>query len=52
MKICVTGGAGFVGSEMIRQLANSTYETTVIYSPTYAGNFGSLSGFPNQIDFI
>lgn len=52
MKICVTGGAGFIGSETVRQLANSTYEITVIDSLTYAGNLGSLSQVRNQINFL
>jgi dTDP-glucose 4,6-dehydratase len=44
MKILVTGGAGFIGSAVIRAIINDTdYEVVNLDSLTYAGNLESLS---------
>lgn len=44
MKIIVTGGAGFIGSELVRQLINETsHEVVVLDALTYAGNLDSLA---------
>ena len=44
MKILVTGGAGFIGSELIRYIINSQEDTVInIDKLTYAGNLESLS---------
>lgn len=45
MKLIVTGGAGFIGSAVIRYLINET-DTTIINLDklTYAGNLESLTG--------
>ena len=51
MKILITGGAGFIGSEMVRQLANTNAEIIVIDSLTYAGNMKSLSTVLHKIQF-
>lgn len=51
MKICVTGGAGFIGSEMVRQLAGTSNRIIVIDSLTYAGNQHSLSGVIEKVQF-
>jgi len=51
MKICVTGGAGFIGSEMVRQLASTSNRIIVIDSLTYAGNKHSLSGVIEKVQF-
>ncbi len=51
MKILITGGAGFIGSEMVRRLANESESVTVVDSLTYAGNLESLSQVKNQIRF-
>lgn len=44
MKILVTGGAGFIGSALIRYIINNTdYSVVNIDKLTYAGNLDSLS---------
>jgi dTDP-glucose 4,6-dehydratase len=44
MKIIVTGGAGFIGSELVRQLINETsHQVVVADALTYAGNLDSLA---------
>ncbi len=43
MKILVTGGAGFIGSAVIRHLVNDLgHEVVNLDSLTYAGNLESL----------
>lgn len=43
-KIIVTGGAGFIGSALVRHLINNTFhEVLVIDALTYAGNPNSLT---------
>jgi dTDP-glucose 4,6-dehydratase len=49
MKLFVTGGAGFIGSNYVRQvLANSDNEVTVYDALTYAGNLANLSDFEDH----
>lgn len=50
MKILVTGGAGFIGSNFIRLLLNEQPDATVtvIDKLTYASNKASLDGLPND----
>jgi dTDP-glucose 4,6-dehydratase len=44
MKIVVTGGAGFIGSALVRHLIrHSDHEVLVVDKITYAGNLASLS---------
>jgi len=43
MKILVTGGAGFIGSAVVRHIINDTHdEVMVVDKLTYAGNLESL----------
>ena len=44
MKILVTGGAGFIGSALIRHIINNTQNSVInVDSLTYAGNLESLA---------
>jgi dTDP-glucose 4,6-dehydratase len=51
MNICVTGGAGFIGSEMVRQLISQGHKVDVIDSLSYAGNFSSIEKFQKDFEF-
>jgi dTDP-glucose 4,6-dehydratase len=51
LKIAITGGAGFIGSEMVRQLSHLGEEIIVIDSLTYAGNIDSISEVRDKIQF-
>ncbi len=42
MKILVTGGAGFIGSEFVRQAVKKEYEVVVVDKITYAGDLERL----------
>ena len=49
MKVLVTGGAGFIGSAVIRQYINDTiYEVINLDALTYAGNLESLEAVSNN----
>lgn len=49
MKILVTGGAGFIGSALVRYLiANTEHEVINVDKLTYAGNLASLSAVANN----
>lgn len=49
MKIIVTGGAGFIGSAVVRNIINNTSDTVcVVDSLTYAGNLESLASIEDD----
>jgi dTDP-glucose 4,6-dehydratase len=58
MKILVTGGAGFVGSQYVRAILAGEYvgyenaRVTVVDKLTYAGNLTSLPARHPRLDFI
>ncbi|AWW34034.1 dTDP-glucose 4,6-dehydratase [Mannheimia varigena] len=49
MKILVTGGAGFIGSAVVRYIINHTQDTVInVDKLTYAGNLESLASVEND----
>lgn len=53
LRILVTGGAGFIGSNFVRRTAFSRpeHEVTVLDSLSYAGRISNLSGLEKEIAF-
>lgn len=52
MKIIVTGGAGFIGSAVVRHIINQTQDSVLVIDKlTYAGNLASLKMFENHERF-
>ena len=51
-KFLITGGAGFVGSALIRHIINSTNHSVVnVDKLTYAGNHESLKSIENDLRY-
>jgi len=50
-KILVTGGAGFIGSEFVRQGVRRGYEIVVIDKLTYAGDLKRIKEVEKEINF-
>lgn len=50
-KILVTGGAGFIGSEFVRQQIKKGQDIVVVDKLTYAGSLERLKDFKNQYAF-
>lgn len=49
MKILLTGGAGFIGSAVVRQLMQENeHDIEILDSLTYAGNLESIPGYENN----
>jgi dTDP-glucose 4,6-dehydratase len=52
MRILITGGAGFIGSEFVHQVMDSgDYEISVVDSLSYAGRIRNISSVVSSIDF-
>ena len=54
MKILVTGGAGFIGSNFVRRTLETRpeVEITVLDALTYAGRLANLAGLEGQYEFV
>lgn len=53
MKILVTGGAGFIGSAVIRNIIENTQDSIInVDKLTYAGNLESLSSVENDERYV
>lgn len=53
MKILITGGAGFIGSALIRHILNTTsFDVVNIDKLTYAGNVDSLLEIKESVNYI
>ena len=53
MKILVTGGAGFIGSALVRHIINNTDNSVVnVDKLTYAGNLESLASIANNDRYL
>jgi dTDP-glucose 4,6-dehydratase len=54
VKVLVTGGAGFIGSNFVRRTLETRpeVEITVLDALTYAGRMSNLAGFENQYEFV
>lgn len=52
MKILISGGAGFIGSAVVRYILNNTNNNVIVVDKlTYAGNLASLKQFENNDRF-
>jgi len=51
LKLLVTGGAGFIGSEFVRQAVELGIETVVVDKLTYAGDLERLKSVKDKIKF-
>jgi dTDP-glucose 4,6-dehydratase len=51
MRVLVTGGAGFIGSELVRQLVQNSFDVINIDKLTYAGNLESLRSVANSPNY-
>lgn len=54
MRILVTGGAGFIGSNFVRRTIETrpAAEITVLDAVTYAGNLSNLDGLEGRYSFV
>ena len=53
MKFMITGGAGFIGSAVVRHIINNTdHQIINIDKPTYAGNLDTLNSIDRNKDIL
>ena len=50
-KLLITGGAGFIGSEFVRQAAGRGYKVAVLDSISYAGDLKRLKAVAKKVTF-
>ena len=50
-KLLVTGGAGFIGSEFVRQGVKKGYKTALVDKLTYAGDMARIKEIEREITF-
>lgn len=51
MKLLVTGGAGFIGSDFVRSAARKGWKVIVVDKLTYAGDLERLKPIKDRLDF-
>ncbi len=51
-RILVTGGAGFIGSEFVRQAVADGFKVFIVDSLTYAGDLERLKGLKGKFSFL
>lgn len=51
MKILITGGAGFIGSEFVRQAVDKGYKVVMVDKLTYAGDLKRIEEVLHRINF-
>jgi len=51
LKLLITGGAGFIGSEFVRQAVDRGFDVVVVDKLTYAGDLERLDSVKNTITF-
>jgi dTDP-glucose 4,6-dehydratase len=51
MKLIVTGGAGFIGSEFVRQAVRKNHAVVVVDKLSYAGDLARLNEVQDSITF-
>lgn len=51
MKLCVTGGAGFIGSAVVRQAVRDGHEVVNVDKLTYAANVANVASVSNAPDY-
>ena len=50
-KVLVTGGLGFIGSNLIHILLNKKFKVINIDKVTYSSNFYNLKGIPSKKNY-
>jgi len=51
MPLIITGGAGFIGSNLVRRMVTAGHKVLNLDSLTYAGNLQSLSDISQQSNY-